>query len=142
MLIIVGLTAMVGLLYGEGEVKPASSSPPALLFKQAADTLPSAGPTDLCALSGWKQFLQEPGFHTCSAKSPHADIFGLLRCGSVRGGREGIRWMDGERSWLAHKNIKKEERSTLLKDRKNLFYYTLTPKCPFGLTFKVMKGIG
>lgn len=119
-LIIVGLTAMVGLLYGEGEVNPASSSPAALLFKQA-DTLPSGLPTDLCALSGWKQFLQEPGFHTCSAKSPHADIFGLLRCGSVRGGSEGIRWMDGERSWLDQKNIDREERGILLKDSKYLF---------------------
>lgn len=73
-----GLTAMVGLPYCEGAVTPASSSPPGQLFRQEAGALPSRTPTVLCALSGWKQFLQEPGFHTCSAKSPHADIFGSL----------------------------------------------------------------
>lgn len=60
-------------------VTPASSSPPRLLFKHAGGALPPRPPTVLgCALSGWKQFLQEPGFHTCSAKSLQADIFVLL----------------------------------------------------------------
>lgn len=78
-LIIVGFTAIVGLLYDKGTVTPASSSPPELVFRQTAGKLPPRPATDLCALSGWKQFLHEPGFHTCSAKSLHADIFGLLQ---------------------------------------------------------------
>lgn len=70
MFIMVGLTAMVGLLYGEGDVTPSSSSPIRLVRMQALPAVP------VCpwALRGWKQFLQEPGFHTCSANSPHADI--------------------------------------------------------------------
>lgn len=70
MFIMVGLTAMVGLLYGEGDVTPSSSSPIRLVRTQALPAVP------VCpwALRGWKQFLQEPGFHTCSANSPHTDI--------------------------------------------------------------------
>lgn len=72
MFIMVGLTAIVGLLYGEGDVTPSSSSPIRLVR-----TVP------VCpwALRGWKQFLQEPGFHTCSANSPHADILTSRRIG-------------------------------------------------------------
>lgn len=63
--IMVGLTAIVGLMYGEAEVHSSSSSSPHKLFL----------PLVLAwALRGWKQFLQDPGFHTCSANSLHTDI--------------------------------------------------------------------
>lgn len=68
----VGLTAIVGLLYGEGAVTAHSSSPLWLFRRREGPLLV------LCALSGWKQFLQEPGFHTCSAKSLQTDIFDAL----------------------------------------------------------------
>lgn len=75
-----GLTAIVGLVKGgEGAVTPVSSSTTRLFFERAVGTLPPRPPAVFwCALKGWKQFLQEPGFHTCSAKSLHADIFVLL----------------------------------------------------------------
>lgn len=71
-LIIVGFTAMVGLVQGEGQ-KPSSSGGPLL----GAPGWPSEDEHgSWWSLCKQKQFLQEPGFQMCSTNSLHADIFG------------------------------------------------------------------
>lgn len=59
---------MVGLEQaGEGPAAPPSSSKSPTLIS-AVD---GAGLDVPWEPRGWKQFLQEPGFHRCSANSPH-----------------------------------------------------------------------
>lgn len=113
--IMVGLTAIVGLLYGEGDVTPSSSSPIRLVRTQALPAVP------VCpwALRGWKQFLQEPGFHTCSANSPHADILTQTSTSRLIGlycraepAETGRRWLVivcGRSGDQQHLNLKKHK---------------------------------
>ena len=54
------------------------------------------------ALRGWKQFLHEPGFHTCSANSPHADnlLWDWLLRGEVGSAADGEVQHDWLFGWL------------------------------------------